>query len=887
MATVTGLTAERMAETEDAAIVSAEFVGEDNNLHLIRRDDGIIDAGPLTPEATGVEFDPAAGLLSTNVQDAIEELAGHFDIPGGPTSGVELHHQEIISTSSDTWVTSAEISPTDQALVIVVAWVNPQDNKITTITQGVAGSVSEVTHLYISATGGQYKLVYSGQTTGFIQWNDSAATVQAALEALSNIAPGDVVVTGGPGDLGATTPYVLTWNSALGNVAQISMGTNALTLPQDDLIPTGLTGCGLDWVRFTDVRAGHNADKGQHIYVAQGEAFSDVLTLDLYPSNTDNAGIITVHEILNVYVGDSPLDCIRQYRPDYIATNGQTFTYYWDPIDNTENFVYGWALHGRVNDYLDSLPSGWDYVSTSDGVTPGARPGAAIPISTVAISSVGPTSNSVTLPWHQGSASNQGTFFEIIPVNGHARNTAGWAPTFHMVGPNNISASFPTEWPYESKYGHLADYSDVIGILVMKTRGDQTPDTTALVSAGWALVASPNDDGNGVSGTKRTTMWKRQTVASEPDVTMPGGLNHINSCIFTFKNCMEGSSPIHATNATAKSGASTSASIAGVTTSVAKAHIIYIASRTFSSSGGQYSGEANSTLVGLTERFDAGTTSGTGGGICVWSGVLAGVGISGTLTATLANSASEAYLCFAIIGEPGSAELAGPEAEFIRDVMGSAIVAGAGLSVTVSDAGDTITPAISDPELLALAALVSLADKLPYFTGSGTAALTDFTAYIRTLLGAANAGAARTTLGVEAQLLDPTTIANNSWQGKTITMTAGENLVLGDVCYIKSDGKMGKANADTIATVSAGVIYISLGTIANNASGTFGTPNGLLRADSLYNWTIGGTLYLSTTAGTMTQSLVAGTADVDQVLGVALTADIIHFLPQLVMIERV
>lgn len=45
-------------------------------------------------------------------------------------------------------------------------------------------------------SGGTFTLTYSGQTTAAIAYNASPAAVQTALEALSNLAPGDVAVTG-------------------------------------------------------------------------------------------------------------------------------------------------------------------------------------------------------------------------------------------------------------------------------------------------------------------------------------------------------------------------------------------------------------------------------------------------------------------------------------------------------------------------------------------------------------------------------------------------------------------------------------------------------------------------------------------------------------------
>jgi hypothetical protein len=57
----------------------------------------------------------------------------------------------------------------------------------------------QVVTLPTTPTGGTFTLTFEGETTGNIAYNASAATVEAALEALSNLAPADVAVTGSAG----------------------------------------------------------------------------------------------------------------------------------------------------------------------------------------------------------------------------------------------------------------------------------------------------------------------------------------------------------------------------------------------------------------------------------------------------------------------------------------------------------------------------------------------------------------------------------------------------------------------------------------------------------------------------------------------------------------
>lgn len=86
---------------------------------------------------------------------------------------------------------------------------------------------NEIQTVDVDATSGTFTLTFTGQTTAAIAWNATAAAVQAALEVLSNIAPGDVVVSGGPGPALWTIEFRGAYDGV--NVAQMTSNAAGLS----------------------------------------------------------------------------------------------------------------------------------------------------------------------------------------------------------------------------------------------------------------------------------------------------------------------------------------------------------------------------------------------------------------------------------------------------------------------------------------------------------------------------------------------------------------------------------------------------------------------------------------------------------------------------------
>lgn len=124
---------------------------------------------------------------------------------------------------------------------------------------------------------------------------------------------------------------------------------------------------------------------------------------------------------------------------------------------------------------------------------------------------------------------------------------------------------------------------------------------------------------------------------------------------------------------------------------------------------------------------------------------------------------------------------------------------------------------------------------------------------------------------------DDTPASDHTVAGIKATLTAGENLVFGNFCYLKSDGKYWKADANAATTMP--VIAMAAATISADDSGEF-LMWGWARDDT-WNWTVGGRIYASGTAGAGTQTAPSTSGDRLQVIGLATHADRMLFNPPL------
>lgn len=110
--------------------------------------------------------------------------------------------------------------------VIAKITSGPDSGKVGVYEPAGTAEVQTITEA-TAITAGTYTISFNGQTTVALDFDSTAAEVQAALEDLSTIGTGNIVVTGGPVQ---TTPLTLTFAGNLsGNQPEVTVDVTALT----------------------------------------------------------------------------------------------------------------------------------------------------------------------------------------------------------------------------------------------------------------------------------------------------------------------------------------------------------------------------------------------------------------------------------------------------------------------------------------------------------------------------------------------------------------------------------------------------------------------------------------------------------------------------------
>lgn len=179
--------------------------------------------------------------------------------------------------------------------------------------------------------------------------------------------------------------------------------------------------------------------------------------------------------------------------------------------------------------------------------------------------------------------------------------------------------------------------ADDIGLLIVTAAGGTT--LTLTVPAGFVEAAnSPQATGTTTAGAQVRVWWCRAINSAMGAPTVTASADFLYGGIVTVRGGQPWGDPFDATSGGVKASASTTSTIPGFTTTADNIAYIGVSARDTDSAAAAYSGEANASLTSLTERLDAGVTTGLGGGLGVYSATKGAAGSVSNTTSTVSSS---------------------------------------------------------------------------------------------------------------------------------------------------------------------------------------------------------------------------------------------------------
>lgn len=376
------------------------------------------------------------------------------------------------------------------------------------------------------------------------------------------------------------------------------------------------------------------------------------------------------------------------------------------------------------------------------------------------------------------------------------------APVFQAAGAAVANTgSVNVSWP--------AHAAGDVALLFVETRGELQP--TLSTPAGFVQVLNSPQTSGASNETRLTVFWARAISSGMSAATVTPAGDRIYARIITYRGVISSGDPWDVTGGGDRRTASTTVTLTSVTTTVPDTLIVQVASRPERlGTGPIFSAQTNGNLTGIAERADGGTDQGAGGGFAVWDGVKATAGTTGSTTATMSTSLTNAFLTIALL-----------------PALQPPTVAKSFSPATIGTGGtSTLTVTLTNPNTTAI-------------TG---AAFTD--AYPANLLNTATPGAVTTCGGAVTAAANGSSLALSGGtipasSSCTVTVSTTSN-VAGS--YLNSTGSVTTTNAGTGTTAAAtltvsppSLVFMKTVSVTSDPVNGTTNPKNIPGAEVLYN----------------------------------------------------
>lgn len=168
--------------------------------------------------------------------------------------------------------------------------------------------------------------------------------------------------------------------------------------------------------------------------------------------------------------------------------------------------------------------------------------------------------------------------------------------------------------------------------------------------AGWnPLASSPQQTGSSTTGSSLAVFW-RVATASESNPTVTDSGDHTSAVIHAFRGCDAVNGPIDTEGGIFQTEDDVTVTTPSISTGIPNEMVVYIGSHGIDSASAQVSLATNDAdLENVTERTDASTTDGVGGGLFVYTATSDTATFVDSATFTLATASARAAITVALM----------------------------------------------------------------------------------------------------------------------------------------------------------------------------------------------------------------------------------------------